>query len=223
MLDNSGHARTSGSRSTAVPAPLVTVSTPADGGTVTNIDPVTVKATVDPERATQSVRFERSVAGGPWQDLGTDTSSPDYVVTDDVSDLPLGTSVRYRAVLLENGSSVTSAPVTVTTAEPKPVKNSVTVAGSLQSEIGCPEDWNPACATSHLTFDTSDGQWHGTWTLPEGSYEWKVAINDAWVENYGAGGASGGGNLVLDVPAGGGTYRFTWNQVTKLPSVEQVP
>ena len=34
------------------------------------------------------------------------------------------------------------------------------MAGDLQSEIGCPADWNPACADSHLAFDTTDGQWH---------------------------------------------------------------
>ena len=68
----------------------------------------------------------------------------------------------------------------MTTAEPKPASSSVTVAGDLQSEMGCPADWNPACADTHLTFDTTDGQWHGTWTLPAGNYEWKVAINDAW-------------------------------------------
>src|SRR3954452_23496731 len=93
VLDNAGHTRWSNNRSTAVPAPTVTVTAPKDGGTITNIDPVTVQATVDPERATESVRFERSVAGGAWTDLGTDTSSPAYTVTDDVSKLPLGTSV----------------------------------------------------------------------------------------------------------------------------------
>jgi alpha-amylase len=108
--------------------------------------------------------------------------------------------------------------VTVTTADPVPLRNSVTVAGSLQSELGCPDDWQPGCAATHLAFDTSDGQWHGTFTLPAGSYEWKVAINDAWTESYGAGG--GGDNLVLTVPDDhDGDYVFTWDQVTKVPSV----
>jgi len=198
VLDNAGHVRPSAPRSTQVPSPSVRVSTPADGGTVTNIDPVTVKATVDPERPSQSVRFERRVGDGAWTVLGTDTSSPEYVVTDDVEALPLGSRVSYRAVLLEPGQpAVTSAPVTVTTAEPKPARSSVTVAGSLQSEIGCvnaagqPTDWDPACAASHLAFDKTDGQWHGTWTLPAGSYEWKGAINDSWTENYGTSAADG--------------------------------
>ncbi len=220
VLDNAGNTRRSAPVSTQVPSPAVEVSAPADGGTVTSIDPVTVSATVDPERPGQSVELQRSVAGGAWTSLGVDDSAPAYTAVDDVSDLPLGTQVRYRAVLREPGQpDVTSAPVTVTTAEPTPTVGSVTVAGSLQSELGCPGDWDPACAATHLTFDTSDGQWHGTFTLPAGSYEWKVAIDDSWTLNYGAGGAAGGGNLVLTVPEGGGSYTFTWDQVSKVPSV----
>ena len=218
VLDNADHTRVSEVRPTRVAAPAISVTSPT-GPTVTSIDPVRVTATVDPERATQSVQFQRSVGGGAWTDLGTDTSSPVYTVTDDVSDLPLGSSVRYRAILHEGSVTVTSDPVTVTTAEPQPAVKSATVAGSLQSEMGCPGDWDPACAASHLAFDRTDGQWHGTFTLPEGSYAWKVAIDDSWTVNYGAGGAAGGENLTLDVPAGGGSYTFTWNQVTHVPSV----
>ncbi len=38
--------------------------------------------------------------------------------------------------------------------------------------------------------------------------------------SYGANG--GGDNIPLTVPAGGGSYRFTSNQVTHVPSVEKV-
>ena len=220
VLDNAGHTRGSRARTTAVPRTSVVVTGPADGGTVSTVDPVAVTATVDPERPLQSVEFERSVAGGAWTSLGTDSSAPAYTVTDDVSDLPLGTEVRYRATLSEHGVvQRTSAPVTVTTAEPEPAVDSVTVAGSLQSELGCPDDWQPGCAATHLTFDRTDGRWHGTFTVPAGDYEWKVAIDDSWDVNYGAGGAAGGSNLALSVPAGGATYVFTWNQVSHEPSV----
>jgi hypothetical protein len=110
----------------------------------------------------------------------------------------------------------------VTTAQPKPARDHVTLVGSLQTEAGCGADWDPACTASRLAFDTTDGQWHGTFTLPAGDYEWKIAINDSWTENYGAGGAAGGENLKLTVPADGTKYRFTWNQVTHVPSVEKV-
>ena len=55
------------------------------------------------------------------------------------------------------------------TATPDPT--SVTIAGSLQSEAGCSGDWDPACATTHLTYDAADGVWQGTFSLTAGSYE----------------------------------------------------
>lgn len=224
VLDNAGHSRGTQVRTARVPRSEVDLTVAADGGTVSNIDPVAISASVDPERPLQSVEFERSVAGGPWTSLGTDSSAPAYTITDDVSDLALGTQVRYRATLRERGAvQDRSAAVTVTTAEPRPAVGSVTVAGSLQDEIGCPADWQPGCAASHLTFDSSDGRWHETFTLPAGDYEWKVAIDDSWDVNYGAGGAAGGGNLALSVPTGGGTYVFTWDQVTHVPSVAPAP
>lgn len=220
VLDSAGHHRGSAVRTLRVPRTQVTVTAPADGGTVSSIDPVTITATVDPERSLQAVEFERSVAAGPWNSLGTDSSAPVYLITDDVSGLPLGTTVRYRATLSEQRVvQRTSAPVTVTTAEPSPAVDSVTVAGSLQDELGCPGDWQPDCAATRLAFDRTDGRWHGTFTLPAGDYEWKVAIDDSWDVNYGAGGAAGGSNLPLSVPTGGGSYVFTWDQVTHEPSV----
>lgn len=221
VLDNAGHARLARSRGAEVAAPAIALSTSGSGGTVSSIDPVTVSAEVQPERPTQSVRFERRVGpDGEWEVLGTDTSSPAYQVTDDVEGLELGTELTYRAVLLEAGAEpVTSDEVTVRTAAPQPARDSVTLAGSLQDELGCPADWQPDCAATHLAFDETDGRWHATFTLPAGSYEWKVAVDDSWDENYGAGGAAGGDNLVLDVPVGGAAYTFTWDQVTHVPSV----
>ncbi|NYD56166.1 glycosidase [Nocardioides marinisabuli] len=220
VLDNAGHARLAKSRATTVAEPRLTLRTSGSEGTVSSIDPVTVTAEVQPERAAQSVRFERRLDGGAWEVVGTDTSSPVYQVTDDVEGLDLGTEITYRAVLLEPGADpVTSEPLTVRTAAPQPQRDGVTLAGSLQDELGCPEDWQPACAATHLAFDETDGRWHATFDLPEGEYQWKIAVNDSWEENYGAGGAAGGDNLVLRVPAGGASYTFTWDQVTHVPSV----
>ena len=222
VLDNAGHTRTSAARGTRVPAPRLTITAPADGS-VPSVVPVTVTADVQPERATMRVRFEHSVDGGPWTVLGTDSSSPVYTVSDDVTALPVGTHVRYRAVLLEQGTPrVTSDPVRVTLAAPEPERDAVTLVGSLQSELGCAADWDPACADTNLTFDPVDGVWKETFTVPEGSYEWKIAIDGSFDENYGDGGAAGGSNLVLTVPAGGGTYQFTWNQYTHVPDIAEV-
>src|SRR5687767_7812412 len=56
---------------------------------------------------------------------------------------------------------------------------SVTIAGSLQSELGCPGDWQPDCASTHLTYDTNDQVWQGTFAVPIAAapYEYKAALN----------------------------------------------
>jgi glycosidase len=92
-----------------------------------------------------------------------------------------------------------------------PAPGSVTLAGSLQSELGCPGDWDPGCAATHLTFDADDGVWQRAWSLPAGGYEYKAALNDSWTENYGALATRDGGNIAL---AGGGDVKFYYSHET---------
>ncbi|HBY98165.1 MAG TPA: alpha-amylase, partial [Chloroflexi bacterium] len=96
------------------------------------------------------------------------------------------------ASFLPGPSSV--APVS---ANHTPAPTSVTVAGSFESEVGCPGDWQPACATTHLNYDTNDDVWQGSWAIPAGSYEYKAALNDRWDENYGLHAAQNGANSPL--------------------------
>ena len=56
--------------------------------------------------------------------------------------------------------------------------------------------------------------------MPAGAYEYKVAINRSWTENYGAGGAPGGANIPLTAP--GGTVTFTYDDATHVIS-DDVP
>ena len=82
-----------------------------------------------------------------------------------------------------------------------PDPTSVTIAGSLQSELGCAGDWDPACAAAHLAYDAQDGVWQGAWTVPAGSYEYKAALNDSWDENYGVNAQQNGANIPLNLGA----------------------
>ncbi len=227
VLDNAGHTRMSVLRNATVPAPKVTITSPK-GSEIAQPYPVSVEATVDPERASQTVRIQRSVDGGTWRTIARDSSSPAFTAKDDVSDLDLGTEVAYRALLDEPGTPrVISPTATFVVAEPEPLYSFVTLAGNLQSELGCTGgdsggDWLADCALTDLAFDTTDGLWHGTFELPEGSYEWKIATGHNWNNpNFGANG--GGTNLTLSVPAGGGTYVFTFDQISHAPSVEEAP
>src|ERR1051325_355478 len=74
-----------------------------------------------------------------------------------------------------------------------------TVAGSLQSELGCPGDWDPGCAATHLSYDANDAVWQGTFTVPAGGYEYKAALNGGWDENYGLGAQRNGANIPLSL------------------------
>ncbi|MGD8175115.1 pullulanase-type alpha-1,6-glucosidase [Marinimicrobium sp. ARAG 43.8] len=79
--------------------------------------------------------------------------------------------------------------------------NAVSIPGSLQTAIGCPADWAPDCADTQLAIG-DDGIWRGTFSLPEGEYEYKAALNNSWDENYGQGGVADGSNinLIIDEP-----------------------
>src|ERR671922_928968 len=92
-----------------------------------------------------------------------------------------------------------------------PPPASVTLVGSLQSELGCGGDWDPGCATTHLTYDANDTVWQGTWSLPAGSYEYKAALNDSWAENYGAHAVRDGANIAL---AAGSSVKFYYSHET---------
>ncbi|MFC6285892.1 pullulanase-type alpha-1,6-glucosidase, partial [Nocardioides sp. GCM10027114] len=73
--------------------------------------------------------------------------------------------------------------------------SSVTLVGSLQSELGCTEDWSPPCEATHLEQVDGGTTWAGTFTVPAGSYAWKVALDGSWDESYGADG--GGADIPL--------------------------
>jgi hypothetical protein len=86
-------------------------------------------------------------------------------------------------------------------ADHTPNPGSVTAAGSFQSEAGCPGDWQPDCAATHLAYHSDDDVWQGAWTIPAGAYEYKAALDDAWTENYGRGAVSNGPNIQFSVAA----------------------
>jgi pullulanase-type alpha-1,6-glucosidase len=104
-------------------------------------------------------------------------------------------------------------PVQRAAADHTPLPDTVTLVGSLQSELGCPDDWQPACDATHLQPVAGEsGVFRGTFTVPAGGFEYKVAINESFDENYGAGGAQGGANI--PITASGGAVTFTYDHAT---------
>ena len=89
----------------------------------------------------------------------------------------------------------------------------VTLVGSLQSELGCPGDWQPECPRPGCCPSPA----RPASSAPRSRcrpaiYEYKVALNGSWDENYGAGGAPGGANIPLTAP--GGQITFTYDHAT---------
>jgi pullulanase len=149
--------------------------------------------------------------------------------------VPAGTW-KYKISALDGATTTThggpgGADITLTLAAPRSVKfyfdpnskfvsdnvRSIAVApGNFQSELGCPGDWQPDCLRSWLKDPEGDGTFVFTTTsIPPGSYEGKVAINESWDENYGADGVRNGSNVGFSVTRAGQEVVFTWNSSTK--------
>jgi arabinogalactan oligomer/maltooligosaccharide transport system substrate-binding protein len=91
----------------------------------------------------------------------------------------------------------------------------VNVPGSWQLASGaCEGDWDPACEGSALT-DNGDGTYSGTFTLPAGDYEVKVALDGGWTVNYGVDGEQDGANYAFSLTADG-SVTFTYDSATNL-------
>jgi glycosidase len=107
------------------------------------------------------------------------------------------------ALVLVSSSFVMAGPgmVRPAQADHTPDPASVTVAGSFQEELGCPGDWQPDCADTHLVYDAEEDVWQATFSIAAGNWEYKAALNDGWAENYGAHAQPGGANIALSLSA----------------------
>ncbi|UYO97513.1 pullulanase-type alpha-1,6-glucosidase [Microbacterium sp. M28] len=189
----------------AVTAPAeaapITLSVPAAGAGIEG--QAAVVADIADQWAQTS--FSWRVAGADeWHPLGT-AEDTDPRVFHDLGGLKKGTLVEYRAVTTDAAghhaaastyASVGNAVTLAEGEEPQPTFDSVTVAGSLNAEMGCAADWEPGCEKAKLAL-RADGVWAGTFDLPAGDYEYKAAINGNWSVNYGANGVPDGANITI--------------------------
>src|SRR5215211_2642769 len=112
---------------------------------------------------------------------------------------PISNAVLILAMLISSFASL--RPTQNVRASHTANPTNVTVAGSVQSELGCSGDWQPDCVNTHLGYDANDDVWQGTWTVPAGGYEYKAPLNDNWAENYGLHATLNGGNIPLNLAA----------------------
>jgi maltose-binding protein MalE len=91
----------------------------------------------------------------------------------------------------------------------------VNVPGDWQVASGlCEADWDPACEGSALA-EGDDGLFSGSFEVPAGEYQGKVALDGSWTTNYGVDGVADGDNYTFSVAADG-TVTFTYDPETNL-------
>jgi len=213
--DGKGHDRTSESVSTTVPGASISLVSPAVGEQLG--DQPVISATVVPYRPNTTVEFMRQVQGGDWESIGTDATAPVYSVTDDLSGIDSGLDIQYRAVVTQNGLSVESGIVSSKSgAQAQP--DEVSLPGTVNSVMGCGEDWAPWCDQAQMTLNPDTLLWSITVDLPAGNYEYKIAIDRAWTLNYGAAGVQDGPNIPLELTEDS-IVTFTFDNSTHLVSV----
>jgi hypothetical protein len=128
-----------------------------------------------------------------------------------------GKDVEYRAVARQGDVTAQSAIFAGKSgalAQP----DEVALPGTVNSVMGCGEDWAPWCDQAQMTLDPDTNLWSITVDLPAGSYEYKIAINRSWDENYGAGGVKDGPNIPLELTKDS-TVTFTYDHSTHLVTV----
>jgi len=94
---------------------------------------------------------------------------------------------RLLAAALSLGVLGALAPAPPAEAAP----TTVNVVGSMQSEVGCPSDFDPSCAETTAT-ELAGGLWAVTVDVPSGAFGYKVVVDGVFLP--------AGANLPLDVP-----------------------
>jgi pullulanase-type alpha-1,6-glucosidase len=210
-------------RTAEKPAPFF--RTPSSGGAVN--DRAEIRVSVPGDGFHQVTFAWRPVGTEDWTVLGTDDNAP-YRVFHDVTGIPAGTPIEYRAIAVEHDGDLGVAATSAVAGVPAPPTDGggggggpveqpaeVSVPGSHNSELGCvnattgaPEDWAPWCDQAQMTLDDDDVWKLAVENLPAGGYAFKAAIDRSWDENYGAGGARNGSDIPFEHPGGPVTFYY---------------
>jgi maltose/maltodextrin transport system substrate-binding protein/arabinogalactan oligomer/maltooligosaccharide transport system substrate-binding protein len=127
-------------------------------------------------------------------------SAVGFLITQEVGPEEAFTSAAEQIRTLIGGGELPAAPVTVMGDQPPADgPQAVSIPGTIQSAAGCSGDWAPDCENTQLAYSANSDVWLGSFTLPAGDYEYKVALNNAWDENYGGMADRDGANVALSL------------------------
>lgn len=75
--------------------------------------------------------------------------------------------------------------------------DAVAVVGDFNTLLGAPENWSPEFDEVQMKLDSADQLWKLEADIPAGFYNFKIALNRSWAENFGAYGLFDGPNHEL--------------------------
>lgn len=96
----------------------------------------------------------------------------------------------------------------------------VTLPGTIQSVLGG-KDWDAAGTVTEMK-KVGEDLYSFEAKLPKGNYDYKVAINGTWDENYGANGAKDGVNIPIVITTDNTKIKFTFDYKNKT-IVHEIP
>ncbi|MDQ0617230.1 pullulanase X25 domain-containing protein [Arthrobacter globiformis] len=117
---------------------------------------------------------------------------------------PVANAVRKKAEA--DAEALAPAVEDSTTTIDQPA--AVAVAGDFNTLLGAPENWAPQYDESQMKLDELEQLWKLSAEIPAGYYNFKIALNRSWDENYGAFGAFDGANHELHHSGGQLTIRY---------------
>ncbi|XAS68194.1 glycosidase [Micrococcaceae bacterium Sec5.7] len=120
---------------------------------------------------------------------------------------PVTKAVRTRKATPKSAQA--EVPAVETIDQP----GAVAIVGDFNTLLGAPENWNPKHDEAQMELDVLDQLWKLSADLPAGYYTFKIALNRAWEENYGAFGAFDGANHELHHD--GGSVTVIYNHRTR--------
>lgn len=122
-----------------------------------------------------------------------------------VKRLSAATTTLVKEGLIVKGRAGWS--VTVDGARAAAAPAGIALAGDFGRHLGA-ADWAPDADQVQMAYSPVSQRWELTAQLPAGTYEYKVAIDRSWEENYGAFGVQNGANHVLQHDGGVVTFRY---------------
>lgn len=96
---------------------------------------------------------------------------------------------------------------------PLPAPSRVSLAGSFQTALGCPADFDSSCPQTQLQ-DNNDGSWSAVLPVPPGDYSFRIVASSDIERSLGERGDPNGADLFLSVPGDAAGAYFSYDSLT---------